>query len=54
MFQTWDFTTTELLVQYSYVALIIVLLIFGLDLLGRYLKADHATRQDPTYSIPIY
>ena len=45
------FTTIELLVQVLYGAFIILLLLFGWDLLERYLKADKRMRGDPAYMI---
>ncbi len=45
------FTTIELLVQVLYGAFIILLLLFGWDLLERYIKADKRMRSDAAYMI---
>ncbi|MHA1674095.1 MAG: hypothetical protein ACTSYI_10765 [Promethearchaeota archaeon] len=45
------FTTIELLVQVLYGAFIILLLLFGWDLLERYIKADKRMRNDAAYMI---
>ncbi|MHA1821487.1 MAG: hypothetical protein ACTSU2_07050 [Promethearchaeota archaeon] len=47
----WQFTTLEMIVQILYGALLMFLLIFGFELLGRYMKADKKTRNDAAYMI---
>ncbi len=48
---THNFNTIEMLVQILYGGLIVLLLLFGLDLLQRFLLADKRTRRDPAYMV---
>jgi hypothetical protein len=45
----WVFTPIDLVVQLLYAGLSAILLLFGFDLLGRYLRADKRTRTDAAY-----
>ena len=46
-----EFTTIESLVLLMYGGFILLLILFGWDLLAKYLKADKKTRTDPAYMI---
>ena len=49
---THDFTTIESLVLLMYGGFILLLILFGWDLLAKYVKADKRTRSgDPAYMI---
>ncbi|MHA1648205.1 MAG: hypothetical protein ACTSVL_11575, partial [Promethearchaeota archaeon] len=48
---THTFTTIQMFVQILYGGFILLLLLFGWDLLNRYIKADKRTRKDAAYRI---
>ncbi len=48
---THTFTTIEMFVQIIYGGFILLLILFGWDLLSRYIKADKRTRGDPAYMV---
>lgn len=45
----WHFSTIDVTIQVLYAALSAILILFGYDLLERYLKADKRTRTDAAY-----